>query len=63
MCFISPHPGRTKDNAATSNSFKAKRSVIQLAELEWKDGEIICDRDKEVIIRSNFASCIYSEAE
>ena len=45
------HPGRRKDNPAARGSFDDKRSVIQVAELEYKDGQIICDRDKPVKIK------------
>ena len=45
------HPGRRKDQPATRGSFDDKRSVIQVAELEYKDGQIICDRDKPVKIK------------
>jgi hypothetical protein len=48
--FYFTHPGKTKNSPAPNNSYQAKRSVVQLAELEWKDGQIICDRDKEVFI-------------
>ena len=44
------HPGRSKANPAPSSSVDARRSVIQLAELEYKNEEIICDRDKPVRI-------------
>ncbi len=49
--FYFTHPGRTKNNPAPPNSFEAKRSVIQLAELRLKDGEIVCDRNKPTIIK------------
>lgn len=49
--FYFTHPGRTKASPAPANSVAAKRSVIQVAELEWKDGELTCDRDKPVYIR------------
>ena len=45
------HPGRRKDQPATKGSFDDKRSVIQVAELEYKDGQIVCDRDKPVKIK------------
>jgi len=45
------HPGRRKDKPAAKGSFDDKRSVIQLAELEYKDGQIICDRDKPVKLK------------
>ena len=45
------HPGRRKDKPAAKGSFDDKRSVIQVAELEYKDGEIVCDRNKPVKIK------------
>lgn len=49
--FYFTHPGRIKAPPAPANAVAAKRSVIQVADLEWKDGEISCDRDKPVYIR------------
>ena len=49
--FYFTHPGRTKVNPAAPNSFEAKRSVIQLTELFYQNGELICDRDKPVYIK------------
>ena len=40
------HPGRSKANPAPRGSFDEKRSVIQLAELKYVNGEIVCDRDE-----------------
>ena len=40
------HPGRRKDKPAAKNSFDDKRSVIQVAELKYVRGEIVCDRDE-----------------
>lgn len=48
--FYFTHPGRTKISPAPPASFEAKRSVIQVAELFYKDGEIICDRNQPVSI-------------
>ncbi|WP_242692245.1 family 43 glycosylhydrolase [Aridibaculum aurantiacum] len=45
------HPGRSKANPAPNNSVDAKRSLIQVAELEYADGVITCDRDKPVYIQ------------
>jgi hypothetical protein len=42
------HPGRQKDKPAAKGSFDDKRSVIQLAELKYENGEITCDRDESV---------------
>jgi predicted GH43/DUF377 family glycosyl hydrolase len=49
--FYFTHPGRQKDKPAAKNSFEDKRSVIQLAELKYNNGEISCDRDEPVTIR------------
>jgi beta-xylosidase len=46
--FYFTHPGRRKDKPAVRNSFDDKRSVIQLAELKYINGEITCDRDESV---------------
>ncbi|WP_018628782.1 family 43 glycosylhydrolase [Niabella aurantiaca] len=48
--FYFTHPGRRKDLPAARYSFEDKRSVIQVAELKYKDGVIICDRNEQVII-------------
>jgi beta-xylosidase len=45
------HPGRRKDKPAAKGSFDDKRSVIQLAELKYVNGEIVCDRDEPVNIK------------
>ena len=45
------HPGRKKLNTAAANSVESRRSLIQVAELEYKDGEILCDRDKAVYLK------------
>lgn len=45
------HPGRGKTNPAAKGSFDDKRSVIQLAELKYVNGEIVCDRDEPVVIK------------
>ncbi len=42
------HPGRRNDNPAPRGSFEDKRSVIQLAELHYVNGEIVCDRNEAV---------------
>jgi hypothetical protein len=49
--FYFTHPGRRKDKPAVRNSFEDKRSVIQLAELKYTNGEITCDRDEPVAIK------------
>jgi hypothetical protein len=43
------HPGRSKVNSAAKGSFDDKRSVIQVAELKYVNGEIISDRDEPVV--------------
>lgn len=48
--FYFTHPGRTKENPAPAQSTEARRSLIQVAELELKHGEIWCDRNKPVLI-------------
>lgn len=49
--FYFTHPGRQKARPAARGSFDDKRSVIQLAELKYVNGEIICDRDVPVNIK------------
>ena len=44
--FYFTHPGRIPGKSATDS----RRSTIQVAELEYKNGEIVCDRDKPVYI-------------
>ena len=44
------HPGRRKDLPAAKGSFEDKRSVIQVAELQYRNGEVTCDRDQPVAI-------------
>lgn len=48
--FYFTHPGRRKNKPAKKGSFDDKRSVIQLAELKYVNGEITCDRDEAVNI-------------
>ncbi|WP_181306052.1 family 43 glycosylhydrolase [Rufibacter sp. XAAS-G3-1] len=48
--FYFTHPGRSKANPAPSTSVAAKRSVIQLVELEYANGHLTCDRDKPTYI-------------
>lgn len=40
------HPGR----AVTNRGYESRRSSVQIAELEYNDGVITCDRDKPVYI-------------
>jgi sucrose-6-phosphate hydrolase SacC (GH32 family) len=49
--FYFTHPGRRKDRPAARGSFDDKRSVIQLAELKYVNGEIVCNRDEPVYIK------------
>jgi len=46
------HPGRTPENKGTDNAI-TRRSVIQLAELEYLNGEITCNRDKQLSLKLN----------
>jgi hypothetical protein len=48
--FYFTHPGRTKLSPAPASSIAAKRSVIQVAEMTMKNGEITCDRDQPTLI-------------
>lgn len=61
--FYFTHPGRTRDNQGKDN-YQTRRSSIQVAELEYKDGQIICDRDKQVFINlsvqaQSAGKCVY----
>jgi Glycosyl hydrolases family 43 len=46
------HAGRSKANPAAKGSFDDKRSVIQIAELHYVNGEITCDRDEPVVTKN-----------
>ena len=46
--FYFVHPGR--EDADPNDPYAGRRSVIQVVELEYKDGEITCDRDKPTYI-------------
>jgi hypothetical protein len=46
------HPGRTIENIGKDN-YQTRRSSIQIAELEYANGQIICNRDKPVFINLN----------
>ncbi|MBN2611636.1 MAG: family 43 glycosylhydrolase [Bacteroidales bacterium] len=50
--FYFTHPGRTPENKGVDN-YNTRRSSIQLAELEYADGQITCNRDEPVKIRLN----------
>ena len=45
------HPGRRKDKPAVRGSYDDKRSVIQVAELKYVNGEIVCDRDEPLTFK------------
>ena len=47
--FYFTHPGRTIDNRG-KDDYQTRRSSIQVAELEYVDGQIICNRDEPVYI-------------
>lgn len=47
--FYFTHPGRTKENEK-KDGYGQRRSSIQVVELEYENGIIICDRDKPTII-------------
>ena len=53
--FYFTHPGRTVENdggaGAANETYNVRRSSIQVAELEFNDGLIHCDRDKPVYIQ------------
>ncbi len=50
--FYFTHPGRTPVNKGKDN-YETRRSSIQVAELEYLDGQITCDRNKPVYIKLN----------
>ncbi|MEO5682497.1 MAG: family 43 glycosylhydrolase [Chitinophagaceae bacterium] len=45
------HPGRRKDKPAAPGTTEGRRSLIQLTELVYANGELVCDRDKPVVIK------------
>jgi sucrose-6-phosphate hydrolase SacC (GH32 family) len=47
--FYFTHPGRIA-GAGANDSYETRRSSIQVSELEYKNGVIVCDRDKPVAI-------------
>lgn len=48
------HPGRNKINPAARGSFDEKRSVIQVAELKYENGEVSCNRDEPLTFTLKF---------
>lgn len=51
FAYYFTHPGRRKDKPASKGSFDDKRSVIQVAELKYVNGEIVCDRDEPLVFK------------
>lgn len=47
--FYFTHPGRV-DSIPDTNWYEKRRSSIQVVELEFKDGQVMCDRDKPTYI-------------
>jgi lysophospholipase L1-like esterase len=47
--FYFTHPGRQK-STPKNNPYEQRRSSIQVVELEYKDGQLSCDRDKPTYI-------------
>ena len=47
--FYFTHPGRTSNNKGIDN-YETRRSSIQITELEYVNGEILCNRNKPVYI-------------
>lgn len=47
--FYFTHPGRTAENRG-KDKYETRRSSLQVAELEYKNGQIVCDRNKPVYI-------------
>ena len=47
--FYFTHPGRV-DTIPDSEKYQKRRSSIQVTELEYLDGKIVCDRNKQVYI-------------
>lgn len=53
--FYFTHPGRIPKNKGVDR-YETRRSSLQVAELEYVDGEIICKRDKPCFINLNSGS-------
>lgn len=49
--FYFTHPGKVGDKSTWKDGFETRRSVIQLGELQYENGEISCDRDMPVNIQ------------
>jgi hypothetical protein len=48
--FYFTHPGRTKEHPNPPASVAARRSVIQVVELRYQDGGIVCNRNEPTFI-------------
>jgi len=48
--FYFTHPGR-QENSAKSDLYEQRRSSIQVVELEYRNGQLTCDRNKPTYIR------------
>ncbi len=48
--FYFTHYGQAKDYSGYNDFSRSRRTVIQVAELKYFDGQIICDRDEPVNI-------------
>ena len=51
--FYFTHFGQASGKQGTGDFSGTRRSCIQVAELEYEDGEIVCNRDKPVLINLN----------
>ncbi len=49
--FYFTHPGRGAAHPAPPNSIAAKRSVIQVVELHYQNGQLTCDRDQPTYVQ------------
>ncbi len=49
--FYFTHPGRTGEKSSWKDGIETRRSIIQLGELKYENGEISCDRDEPVNIK------------
>jgi hypothetical protein len=49
LLYYFTHPGRFKNNPAPAGSAGGRRSVIQLTELFYRDGQLQCNRDAPVL--------------
>ena len=49
--FYFTHPGRRKDKPAEHGTVEERRSLVQLTELRYENGELVCDRNKPTYIK------------